>query len=102
MLWLRFAVVTSVVATGLIACTVDDPQPSSVSEHSVMITASDPEMKIRGIKAIRAETGLGLADAKRLIEETPSVVKTGLTRSEADGLAARLRAQGVTVQIQDE
>lgn len=102
MLWLRCVITFLVAATGLMGCTAGDPHPGADSEYLVVITAFDPESKIQGIKAIRAETGLGLADAKRLIEETPSVVRAGLTRSEADAVAARLQAQGMTVRIQGE
>ena len=102
MLWFRRELALAVVCTGLVACNLDNHHPDSGPGHSVVISAFDPNWKIRAIKTIRAETGLGLADAKRLIEETPSVVKEGLTQSHADALAARLRAQGMVVEIQSE
>jgi large subunit ribosomal protein L7/L12 len=89
------AIATALLGLGS-ACSSSD----SNARHSVVLIAFDTDRKIGSIKAIREETGLGLADAKRLVEETPSVVRVGLTRSEADALAARLRARGMTVELQ--
>jgi large subunit ribosomal protein L7/L12 len=69
------------------------------ARYSVLIAGYDMEWKIRGIKAIREETGLGLADAKHLIESTNGIVTSGLTKSGADALAKRLRDQKVVVVI---
>jgi large subunit ribosomal protein L7/L12 len=100
---LRRTIALAAATIGLLAsCNVDDPPSGDVSRFSVIITAFDPEWKIRSIKTIREETGLGLADAKRLVDHIPSVVKTGLERSEADALAARLRAQRMRIQLQAE
>ena len=85
-----------------VSCSIFLPAADSGSRYSVVITGVDPEWKIRSIKAIRAETGLGLADAKSLIEGVPSIVKVGLTRSEAEAVAARLRAQQMTVELRPE
>lgn len=90
-------------AVALIAmCMACSPPPQPGSRYSVVITAFDPEWKIRSIKAIREETGLGLADAKNLIEGIPSVVRAGLAQSEAEAVAARLRAQRITVELRRE
>jgi ribosomal protein L7/L12 len=69
------------------------------TRFSVVITAIDQEWKVRAIKAIREETGLGLAAAKNLVESTPGIVKSALTESDAEATAIRLRAQRMTVEI---
>jgi large subunit ribosomal protein L7/L12 len=78
------------------------PAPVATPRYSVVINAFDPDGKIQAIKAIREETGLGLADAKSLIERTPCVVRAGLGRAEAEAVAARLRAQRLTVELRRE
>jgi large subunit ribosomal protein L7/L12 len=72
------------------------------ARYSVLIADYDMEWKIRGIKAIREETGLGLADAKNLIESKNGVVKSKLTKAAADGLAKRLRDQKVVVVVKQD
>ena len=100
---LRRMIAIAAATVGLLAsCDVEDPPSGADARYSVIITAVDPERKIASIKTIRAETGLGLADAKRLVDHLPSVVKAGLERSEADALADRLRAQHMRVQLQSE
>jgi ribosomal protein L7/L12 len=69
------------------------------ARFSIVITAIDQEWKIRAIKAIREETGLGLAAAKNLVESTPSIARSALTESDAEAAAARLRDQRMTVEI---
>jgi large subunit ribosomal protein L7/L12 len=102
MLWLQRVAPVIVLAALLAGCSDNHHEGGLDARYSVMITAFDPDWKIRGIKAIREETDLGLADAKRLIEETPSTVKRGLARAQADALAMRLRAQRMTVEVQPE
>ena len=86
------------VAPG-VAC---NPPPPQGSLYSVFITAFDSKWKIQAIKAIREETGLGLADAKNLVEGTSHVLLAGLAQSEAEAVAARLRAQRLTVELRKD
>ena len=55
--------------------------------------------KIQVIKAVRAATGLGLKEAKAVVDGAPSVVKEGLPKDEAEKLQADLEAAGATVAI---
>lgn len=55
--------------------------------------------KINVIKAVRAVTGLGLKEAKALVDGAPSVVKEDATKEEADKLKAELEASGATVAL---
>ena len=55
--------------------------------------------KINVIKVIRAITGLGLKEAKDLVEGVPSVVKAGISKADADGFKKQLEEAGATVEI---
>jgi large subunit ribosomal protein L7/L12 len=57
------------------------------------------EKKIQVIKVVRAATGLGLKEAKALVDEAPKPVKEGLDRGEADKLKADLEEAGATVEL---
>jgi large subunit ribosomal protein L7/L12 len=57
------------------------------------------EKKIAVIKEIRAITGLGLKEAKELVEAIPSTVKEGVEKDEAEKLVAQLEAAGATAEI---
>ena len=57
------------------------------------------EKKINVIKEVRAVTGLGLKEAKDLVEAAPSLVKEGASEAEANEIKAKLEAAGATVEI---
>ena len=67
---------------------------SSSRGWSVTLDSIDSTKKIAIIKAVRAATGLGLADSKALVESTPKLVKDGLTEADANKLVADLNAAG--------
>jgi len=75
--------------------TKDDDQPATVDV--VLVSAGDK--KINVIKAVRQHTGLGLKEAKDLVEGVPQVVKAGLERGEAEALRKELEAQGAKVEF---
>jgi large subunit ribosomal protein L7/L12 len=64
----------------------------------VVLTAPG-DKKIQVIKAVRAATGLGLKEAKALVDSAPKAVKEGLDREEADKLKADLEEAGGEVEI---
>jgi large subunit ribosomal protein L7/L12 len=64
----------------------------------VVLTAAG-DKKIQVIKAVRAATGLGLKEAKALVDEAPKPVKEGIERDEADKLKAELEEAGGAVEI---
>jgi large subunit ribosomal protein L7/L12 len=68
---------------------------------SVWLTQTG-DKKIMVIKEVREATGLGLADAKKLVESTPQKVKSGLSRSDADALVAKLKAAGATAEVRGD
>ena len=57
------------------------------------------DKKIQVIKVVRAATGLGLKEAKALVDEAPKPVKEGIDREEADGLKKELQEAGATVEL---
>ncbi len=57
------------------------------------------EKKIQVIKVVRTATGLGLKEAKDLVEGAPKVVKESLTKPDADKLKKELEEQGATVEL---
>ena len=68
------------------------------SEFDVVL-ASFGEKKINVIKEVRAITGLGLKEAKDLVEAAPSAIKEGVTKDEAEELKKKLEDVGATVEV---
>ena len=61
--------------------------------------AETGDKKIQVIKVVRAATGLGLKEAKALVDEAPKPVKEGIERDEADKLKAELEEAGASVEV---
>ena len=57
------------------------------------------DKKIQVIKVVRAATGLGLKEAKALVDEAPKAIKEGVEREEADKLKAELEEAGASVEV---
>jgi large subunit ribosomal protein L7/L12 len=68
------------------------------STVDVVLTAAG-DKKIQVIKVVRAATGLGLKEAKALVDEAPKPVKEGLERDEADKLKSELEEAGASVEL---
>jgi large subunit ribosomal protein L7/L12 len=68
------------------------------TEFDVIITDTGAK-KINVIKAIRGLTGLGLKEAKSAAEDTPSTIKEGVSKEDAEAAKAELEAAGATVEI---
>ncbi len=64
-----------------------------------VILASFGEKKINVIKEVRALTGLGLKEAKDLVESAPTAVKEEVTKDEAEEVKAKLEGAGATVEL---
>ena len=82
-----------VEANGAAAAKVEEQ-----TEFEVHIAEIGPN-KIPVIKVVRQATGLGLKEAKAVVDEAPGPVKTGITKQEADELGELLKAEGATVEI---
>jgi large subunit ribosomal protein L7/L12 len=68
------------------------------STFDVVLTGAG-DKKIQVIKVVRAATGLGLKEAKALVDEAPKPVKEGIEREEADKLKSELEEAGASVEV---
>ena len=68
------------------------------TEFDVELTDVGPN-KIKVIKVVREATGLGLKEAKDLVEAAPKVLKEGASKAEADDIKAKLEAEGAKVTL---
>ncbi len=73
----------------------EDEGPTTVD----VILAAAGDKKIQVIKVVRSATGLGLKEAKALVDEAPKPVKEGIEREEADKLKAELEEAGGSVEL---
>jgi large subunit ribosomal protein L7/L12 len=92
---------TAVAAAAPAAAGAGDGGGEAAEEQStfdVILTAAG-DKKIQVIKVVRAATGLGLKEAKALVDEAPKPVKEGIDRSEADKLKADLEEAGGVVEL---
>ena len=74
------------------------PAAEAKTEFNVMLTAIG-EKKINVIKEVRAVTGLGLKEAKDLVEAAPSMVKEAVPETEANEIKGKLEEAGATVEV---
>ena len=68
------------------------------TEFDVELTSAGSS-KIKVIKVVREATGLGLKDAKGLVDDAPKVVKEGLSKEDAEALKAQLEEVGASVEV---
>ena len=74
------------------------PAVEEKTEFTVMLTAAG-DKKIEVIKEVRAITGLGLKEAKDLVEAAPKAVKEGVNKKDADDMMKKLQAAGAKVEL---
>ena len=74
------------------------PAAEEQTEFDVILTG-DGGKKINVIKEVRAITGLGLTEAKTLVESAPKAVKEGISKDEAEKLKKQLEEAGATVEL---
>jgi large subunit ribosomal protein L7/L12 len=73
--------------------------PAEVKDEFSVVLKEAGANKINVIKEVRAITGLGLKEAKDLVEGAPKAVKEGVNKTEADELKKKLEAAGATVEL---
>ena len=76
----------------------DGAEAEEQTAFDVVLTGAG-DKKIQVIKVVRAATGLGLKEAKALVDEAPKPVKEGLEKEEADKLKADLEEAGASVEV---
>ncbi|MGN0634537.1 MAG: 50S ribosomal protein L7/L12 [Oscillospiraceae bacterium] len=89
--------VTAAIAAGP-AAGAAAPAEAEKTEFDVVL-ASFGDSKMGVIKVVKTITGLGLKEAKALVEEAPKAIKEGVSKAEAEDLKAQLEAAGATVEL---
>lgn len=87
------AVVAAAPAAGAAAAPVEEQ-----TEFSVILTAAG-DSKVNVIKVVRAVTGLGLKEAKDLVDGAPKAVKEGISKADADAIQKQLTEAGAACEI---
>lgn len=94
----EFGVTAAPVAVAGAAAGAAPAAAEEKSEFDVILTGAG-DNKLGAIKAVREATGLGLKDAKDLVESAPKPVKTGVSKEEAEALKKTLEEAGASVEI---
>jgi large subunit ribosomal protein L7/L12 len=93
------AVAAPVAAAGGASAGGDGGAEEEASSTVDVILTASGDKKIQVIKVVRAATGLGLKEAKALVDEAPKPVKEGVEKEEADKLKAELEEAGGAVEL---
>lgn len=75
------------------------PAAEAQTEFTVILSGIDAAKKVNVIKVVREITGLGLKEAKDLVEGAPQTVKEGVNKADADALKAKITEAGGTVTV---
>jgi large subunit ribosomal protein L7/L12 len=97
----RFGVSATAVAAAPAAGAAGDGAAAEEEEQTEfdVVLQGPGEKKIQVIKVVRAATGLGLKEAKALVDEAPNPVKEALSREDAEALQAQLEEAGASVEL---
>ena len=91
--------VTAAAAVAPAAGATAGGAPAEEKDEFTVVLASAGDKKINVIKEVRAITGLGLKEAKDLVEAAPSIVKEGIPEAEANEIKAKLEEAGASVEV---
>jgi large subunit ribosomal protein L7/L12 len=94
-----FGVSASAVAAAAPAATADAAEAEEEQTSFDVVLTAAGEKKIQVIKVVRATTGLGLKEAKALVDEAPKPIKEGIEKAEAEKLKADLEEAGGSVEL---
>jgi len=83
------------MAAGAAAAVVEEEEQT---EFNVILTSSG-DKKIQVIKEVRAITGLGLKEAKALVDEQPKAIKEGVSKEEAEAIKTKIEDAGGQVEV---
>ena len=97
----KFGVSAAVAVAAPAASGADGDAGAAVEEQTEfdVIIIGPGEKKVSAIKVVRAITGLGLKDAKALVDEAPSTVKEGVSKDEAEEIQKQLEESGASVEL---
>ncbi|OLF38872.1 MULTISPECIES: 50S ribosomal protein L7/L12 [unclassified Psychrobacter] len=91
--------VTAAVAAAAPAAAAEGGAAAEEKDEFDVVLASFGEKKVGVIKAVREATGLGLKEAKDLVESAPAPIKEGASKDEAEELKKKLEEAGATVEL---
>ena len=69
------------------------------TEFDVVLESFEASAKIKVLKAVREATGLGLGDAKAMVEAAPKTIKEGIAKDEADDIKSKLEEAGAVIEF---
>ena len=95
----EFGVSAAPVAVAGVAAGPAAAAAEEKTEFDVELTSFEADKKLKVIKEIKDITGLGLGEAKALVEGAPKIVKEGASKEEAEALKAKLSEVGATITI---
>ena len=95
----KWGVSAAVAAAPVIMAAGEAAAPVEVKEDFDVVMTSFGENKVNVIKAVRAITGLGLKEAKDMVEGVPSVVKEAAPKAEAESIKKQLEEAGAKVEL---
>ena len=84
---------------GVSAAAMVAPAAEEKTEFDVVLVGFDAAQKIKVIKSVREITGLGLAEAKKAVEETPTTLKEALSKDDAENMKKELEEVGAKVEL---
>ena len=87
------------VAVAAVAAAPAEAAAEEASEVNVILASVPADKKIAVLKEVRAITGLGLKEAKDLVDGAPKAVKEGVKKEEAEAIKKQLEEAGATVEI---
>jgi large subunit ribosomal protein L7/L12 len=91
--------VTAAAAVAAAPAAAGGTAPAEEKDEFTIVLAAAGDKKINVIKEVRTITGLGLKEAKDLVEGAPKELKTGVSKDEANGFKEKLEAAGATVEL---
>ncbi len=94
----KFNVTIAAVAAGGGGAAAAAPVVEEQTEFAVILKEAGPK-KIQVIKVVRELTGLGLKEAKDVVDGAPKEIKGGMSKDEAAGIKAKLEAEGAVVEV---
>ena len=95
----KFNVTIAAAAPAAAAAAAPAVAEEEQTEFTVILKLVDAAKKIGTIKVVRELTGLGLKEAKDLVDGAPKAVKEGVNKAEAAAMKAKLEEQGATVEL---
>jgi len=95
----KFGVSAAAVAATPVAVAAEAGVAVEEKTEFDVVLASNGDKKVAVIKAVRTITGLGLKEAKDLVESAPSPIKAGVPKAESDALKKQLEEAGASVEL---